>query len=280
MKGIILAGGKGTRLFPLTINQSKHLLPVFNKPMIFYPLSTLILAGVDQLAVITTENFADSYDNCLKICDDIGIQYEILIQKEPLGVGHGVLVAKEFISGDSFWYMLGDNFFHGPDFGFRLAEFTKAIEFEKSFAQCFAYRVLDPSNYGVVVFDEHDKPIKLIEKPIANISNWAIPGLYFFSNEAVMRAQLLKPSHRGEIEITSLLESYLNENFLQVHKVSRGNSWFDLGTFESLLTASNFVNLIEARQGLQIGNPIEAAEQMLLISRDEARKLSNYYFNS
>lgn len=279
MKGIILAGGKGTRLFPLTINQSKHLLPVYNKPMIFYPLSTLILAGANDIAIITSEEFADSYHKALRICDDIGIRFQILIQNEPLGVGHGISVAKEFISEESFWYMLGDNFFFGPDFGLKLLEFSKLPNGTTFNSHCFAYRVMDSSQYGVVAFDDLENPIKLIEKPRNQISPWAIPGLYYFDSRAVEFSEHLSPSSRGEIEILSILENYLQLNSLKVHKVSRGNSWFDLGTFESLLTASNFVHLIEARQGLQIGNPIEAAKEIGLISDLEAQKMNLSYFN-
>lgn len=276
MKGIILAGGKGTRLFPLTINQSKHLLPVYNKPMIFYPLSTLILAGVKNLAVITSPEHRSKYEESLSICNELGIEYKVLIQNKPVGVGNGISVAEEFIANDPFWYMLGDNLFHGPEFGHKLKSIEETEFFDK--ALCFAYRVNNPHEYGVAKFKNSDLIEDLIEKPTNNISNWAIPGIYYLPAKSVAFSKEILPSIRNEIEILDVLKQFLIRDELHVKKVSRGNSWFDLGTFESLLIAQNFVHSIETRQGMHIGNPIEAALEMNMIDENHARNLSIRYF--
>jgi glucose-1-phosphate thymidylyltransferase len=255
VKGIILAGGEGTRLRPCTLVVGKQLLPVFDKPMIYYPLSTLIHAGVDEVLVVTTPHEVERFRTLLSDGKQFGISISYAVQETPGGIPQGILLAEEFLGGDSFWFILGDNLFHGPEFGAKLKE----IEFEEG-AHIFTYRVKDPSAYGVAVFTSGDEKIQsLIEKPQDAKSKWAIPGIYFLDSSAIKKAKHLRPSFRGELEIIDLLNAYLEENKLQASKVSRGNAWFDLGTAENLLRAAMFVEALQSRQGLLVGSPEEAA---------------------
>lgn len=256
MKGVILAGGSGTRLRPLTTVVGKQLLPVYDKPMIYYPLSTLILAEVKELLLITTPVEISRFESLLGDGSAFGVEISYAIQDRPLGPAHGVQLAEEFTSGDSFWFILGDNLFHGQDFGLQLAEVARS----DTGAHIFTYRVADPSQYGVIRFsDEGDDILEIVEKPKEYISSWAIPGLYLFDGSAAKRTREIVPSKRGELEIADLLENYRKTGELTAHKVSRGNAWFDLGTPESLLVGSEFVHLVQSRQGMLVGSPEEAA---------------------
>ena len=255
MKGIILAGGEGTRLRPCTLVVGKQLLPVFDKPMIYYPLSTLIHAGVHDVLIVTTPHEVERFRTLLSDGKQFGISISYVVQETPGGIPQGILLAEEFLGGESFWFILGDNLFHGPEFGARLRDMR-----ENSGAHLFTYRVKDPSAYGVAVFSTNEDKIQsLVEKPQDGISKWAIPGIYFLDSTAVQKAKHLRPSDRGELEIIDLLKVYLSEERLQAHKVSRGNAWFDLGTAENLLKAAMFVEALQSRQGLLVGSPEEAA---------------------
>jgi len=256
MKGVILAGGSGTRLNPLTTVVGKQLLPVYDKPMIYYPLSTLILAGSSDILIITTPNEIERFQRLLGNGSQFGIDISYQIQVEPKGLAQGVQLAKTFANEESFWFILGDNLFHGPDFGLHLSDLPRV----ETGAHIFAYRVSDPSQYGVIQFsDTEDEIQRIIEKPEYFVSNWAVPGLYYFDETAFERTETLTPSHRGELEIIDLIETYRTSGQLTAHKVSRGNAWFDLGTPESLLVGGQFVQLIQSRQGLLVGSPEEAA---------------------
>ena len=255
MKGVILAGGYGTRLHPLTSVIGKQLLPVFDKPMIYYPLSTLIHAGAKEILIVSTKKELPNFKDLLGNGDQFGVDIKFIEQVEPKGLADGVKLAEEFVGDDSFWFILGDNLFHGPEFGKRLG----FIPQENNGCTIFAYRVKDPSSYGVIKFDLNEQPIEIIEKPEKLISNWAVPGIYHFNNEAFKLAKSVSPSLRGEYEITSILNLYIERGNLSVKKISRGNTWFDLGTSENLLSAANFVQAIQERQGLLIGSPEEAS---------------------
>ncbi len=255
MKGVILAGGEGTRLRPCTLVVGKQLLPVFDKPMIYYPLSTLIHAGVKEVLVVTTPHEVERFKTLLSDGRHFGIAISYVIQETPGGIPQGIALAEKFLGNESFWFILGDNLFHGPEFGARLRDLKSNLG-----AHIFTYRVKDPSAYGVAVFEENDETIQtLVEKPQDGTSKWAIPGIYFFDKSAVAKAKNLKPSARGETEIIDLLSAYLKEKNLYAHKVSRGNAWFDLGTAENLLRAAIFVEALQSRQGLLVGSPEEAA---------------------
>jgi glucose-1-phosphate thymidylyltransferase len=266
MKGIILAGGSGTRLNPLTTVVGKQLLPVYDKPMIYYPLSTLILAGVDEVLLITTPQEISRFTQLLGDGSQFGIEISYQIQESPKGLAQGVQLASKFTGNESFWFILGDNLFHGPDFGLQL----QAISGRSHGAHIFAYRVSNPSEYGVVRFsDSDDSILELVEKPIQFVSNWAIPGIYFFDNTADSRCLEITPSSRGELEIIDLIKSYANSGEITANKVSRGNAWFDLGTPDSLLTGAQFVQLIQSRQGMLVGSPEEASFRRGFISKTD-----------
>lgn len=253
MKGVILAGGTGSRLRPMTSVIGKQLLPVYDKPMIYYPLSTLILAGVREVLIIVNPNERSLFEAMLEDGARFGIHIQYLDQPTPAGLADGVRLAQEFVGKDKFIFILGDNLFFGPSFGSAIDSL-----FSKSGATILGYRVSNPKEYGVIEFDEHGNAINLVEKPIQPKSNWAIPGLYVFDSEVFEYIPEIVPSSRGELEIIDLLNAYLRDDRLSVVKCSRGNAWFDLGTPESLLSASLFIHNIQARQGLLVGSPEES----------------------
>jgi glucose-1-phosphate thymidylyltransferase len=257
MKGVILAGGSGTRLRPLTQVVSKQLLPVFDKPMIYYPLSTLLHAGVNEILIISTPEDTPRIESLLQNGDQFGISISYMVQDNPEGLAQGVDMATSFTKDENFWFILGDNFFHGPAFG---SELRHQSEMNPNGALIFAYRVMDPRSYGVVSFAEHsDDVIGLVEKPKTENPGWAIPGLYRFDSMAKTYCSRVQPSSRGEYEIIDLLEEYRVNGSLKVNKVSRGNAWFDLGSVESLQVGAQFVEAIQSRQGQLIGSPEEAS---------------------
>jgi len=257
VKGVILAGGLGSRLRPLTEVVCKQLLPVYDKPMIYYPLSTLIHAGVENVLLICSPEELNRFESLLGSGEKFGITIQYAVQNRPDGLPQGIVIAEDFLKGEGFWFILGDNLFHGPDFG---ATLRNAISDSDQGSVAFSYRVSDVSQYGVVRYEQNsEKIIELVEKPKLAEFGWAIPGFYYFDNSAVQKARGLKPSQRGEIEIIDLLKAYLEQNLLEVRKISRGNAWFDLGTAENLLIGSHFVHLIQTRQGLLVGSPEEAA---------------------
>ncbi|MDX6233253.1 MAG: glucose-phosphate thymidylyltransferase [Nocardioidaceae bacterium] len=267
MRGLILAGGTGTRLHPVTLGISKQLVPVYDKPMIYYPLSTLMLAGIRDILVITTPHEAEGFRRLLGDGSAFGISLTYAEQPSPDGLAQAFTIGADFIGNDASALVLGDNIFYGPGFGRKLARFG-AIEG----ATVFAYWVSQPSAYGVVEFSEDGKAISLEEKPQQPRSNFAVPGLYFYDNEVLEIARGLKPSARGEYEITDINKHYLERNLLQVEVLERGTAWLDTGTFDSLNDANNFIRTIEHRQGLKIGAPEEVAWRHGWLTDDELRE--------
>ena len=248
MKGIILAGGSGTRLHPLTLAVSKQLMPVYNKPMIYYPLSTLMHAGIREILFITTPNDQPLFKHLLGDGSKLGCRFEYQIQHEPNGLAQAFVIGKQFIGNDNVALILGDNIFFGGGMGEKLESSN-----DPDGGLIFAYRVHDPERYGVVEFDNQGKAISIEEKPENPKSNYAVPGLYFYDNEVIKIAENLKPSSRGEYEITDVNQVYLKSGKLQVKTLPRGIAWLDTGTFTSLIQASNFVQTIEERQGFGVG---------------------------
>jgi len=264
MKGIILAGGKGTRLYPLTMAISKQLLPVYDKPMIYYPLSMLMLAGIRDILVITTPEDSDQYQRLLGDGSQLGMSFQYATQAVPRGLADAFLVGKEFIGDDKVCLILGDNIF----FGHGLPQVLRSAAGQETGAIVFAYPVRDPERYGVVEFDETGKAISLEEKPLKPRSNYAVPGIYFYDNRVVRYAEELEPSLRGEIEITDINKRYLGDGELSVKVLGRGVAWLDAGTHESLLQASMFVQAVEDRQGMMISCVEEIAYRMGYIDEE------------
>ena len=253
MKGVILAGGSGTRLHPLTKVTSKQLLPVYDKPMIYYPLTTLILAGVSEVLVITRPEDAPSFKALLGDGSEFGISISYAEQEKPAGLAQAPLIAEEFLSGEGFCLILGDNFLYGSGLGRKLQNLDSAEG-----ATVFAYKVSDPTQYGVVELDNYGKPLSIEEKPKTPKSDLAIPGLYFFDKEIVSICRNLKPSARGELEITDAIEEYMSRGKLSVEVLPFGTAWLDMGSHESLLEAGEFVHIVQSRQGILIGDPATA----------------------
>jgi glucose-1-phosphate thymidylyltransferase len=267
MRGIILAGGTGSRLHPITIGASKQLLPVFDKPMIYYPLSTLMLAGIRDVLVITTPADAEAFGRLLGDGAQFGVSITYVVQSVPNGLAQAFVLGSTHIGGDRVALVLGDNIFYGPGLGTQLSRFHGIRG-----GGIFAYQVSDPTAYGVVEFDDRGLAISLEEKPKRPRSNYAVPGLYFYDNDVVDIAGSLQPSDRGEYEITDVNRAYLDRGELSVEVLPRGTAWLDTGTFDSLLDAGNYVRTIEQRQGLKIGVPEEVAWRSGFISDDELRE--------
>jgi glucose-1-phosphate thymidylyltransferase len=262
-KGIILAGGSGTRLYPLTIAVSKQLLPIYDKPMIYYPLTVLMLSEIREILIITTPQDQEQFKRLLGDGSQWGIHLDYKVQPRPDGLAQAFILAEDFLDGAPSAMILGDNVF----FGHGLPEVLAAADAQTHGATVFGYHVSDPERYGVVAFDENGMVQSIIEKPEIPPSNYAVTGLYFVDGSAPERAKQVKPSERGELEITSLLETYLNEGTLRVNKMGRGYAWLDTGTYASLLDASNFVSTLTKRQGLQVGSPDEVAYQLNWIEK-------------
>ncbi len=267
-KGIILAGGSGTRLYPVTMGVSKQMLPIYNKPMVFYPLSVLMLTGIQDIAIITTPEDQAQFKRLLGDGAQWGLRLTYIVQPKPEGLAQAYILAEDFLDGAPSAMVLGDNIF----FGHGLTEVLQQADAKVSGGSVFGYQVSDPERYGVVAFNEAGEVVSIIEKPENPASNFAVTGLYFLDSSAPERARQVQPSARGELEITSLLEMYLEQNQLDVKKMGRGYAWLDTGTHSSLLEAGNFVRTLEERQGLLVGSPDEIAYDQGWISKAQLAK--------
>jgi glucose-1-phosphate thymidylyltransferase len=276
MKGIILAGGRGTRLFPLTISVSKQLLPVYDKPMVYYPLSMLMLAGIREILVISTPEALPAFKALLRDGSQWGLSFDYVEQAEPRGLADAFLVKRGFQAGEPVCLILGDNIFFGQGLAGKLQAAAQLIEG----ALIFAYPVRDPQRYGVIEFDDHGRALSIEEKPEKPRSHYAVPGLYFYDHQVEELAASLKPSARGELEITDLNRSYLERGQLRVETIGRGVAWLDAGTHESLLQAANFVQAVEERQGMMISCPEEIAYRMGYITEGDLRRLAQAMDNN
>ncbi|GAA4796329.1 glucose-1-phosphate thymidylyltransferase RfbA [Rothia endophytica] len=269
MKGILLAGGTGSRLHPITLGISKQLTPVYDKPMIYYPISTLMLAGIQDILIITTPQDQAQFQRLLGDGSQFGVNFSYVVQPSPDGLAQAFLLGEEHIGQESVSLVLGDNIFYGPGLGNQLRKYS-----DVDGAAVFGYRVADPTAYGVVEFDENFKAISIEEKPQAPKSDYAIPGLYFYDNNVVEYAKNIKPSPRGELEITDLNRIYLEQGKLQVEVLPRGTAWLDTGTFDSLADASSFIRTVQARQGLSIGSPEEIGWRMGWITDEKLEEMA------
>jgi glucose-1-phosphate thymidylyltransferase len=269
MKGIVLAGGSGTRLHPLTISISKQLMPVYDKPMIYYPISTLISAGIREILIISTPSDLPLFEKLLGDGSTIGCKFEYAVQEHPNGLAEAFIIGADFIGEDKVALILGDNIFYGSG----LSKLLRSNN-DPQGGIIYAYHVNDPERYGVVEFDDNGKAVSIEEKPKKPKSNYAVPGIYFYDNSVVEIAKNIKPSDRGELEITDVNKTYLEQGNLQVSILDRGTAWLDTGTFKSLMQASQFVQVIEERQGLKIGAIEEAAYRSGFISKKELQKLA------
>ena len=275
MKGIILAGGSGTRLYPITKAISKQLMPIYDKPMIYYPLSVLMLAGINEVLIITTPEDQDAFIRLLGDGSELGCRFEFAVQEVPNGLAQAFVIGEKFIGDDKAALVLGDNIFYGSGFSKLIQSFN-----DVDGAAIFAYPVSDPERYGVVEFDKDFKALSIEEKPVAPKSNYAVPGLYFYDNSVVGIAKNIAPSPRGEFEITDVNKEYLKQGNLHVGVMDRGMAWLDTGTFDSLSDASDFVRVIEKRQDTKIGCIEEIAYRMGFINHDELLVLAEKYIKS
>jgi len=276
MKGIILAGGSGTRLYPATLAINKQLMPIYDKPMVYYPLSVLMLAGIRDILVISTREHMPFYERLLGNGSAWGIKLSYIIQEKPIGLAHAFILGRAFIGDDRVTLILGDNVFYGHGLSTELADAAA----RKDGATIFAYYVSEPNQYGVVKFDEFEKPIDIVEKPAEFLSNWAVTGLYFYDNSVLDIAAQLQPSARGELEITDVNRRYMELGKLNIVKLGRGYAWLDTGTHDSLIEAAQFVRSIQQRQGLIVGCPEEIAYMKRFIGVDDLRRLASRLGNS
>lgn len=272
MKGIVLAGGSGTRLYPITKGISKQLVPIYDKPMVYYPISVLMLAGIRDILIISTPQDLPSFERLLGTGEEIGVKFTYAEQPFPGGLAQAFLIGEKFIGSDSVCLVLGDNIFYGQSFTRMLCEAMGTADNDR--ATLFAYSVKDPERYGVVTFDDEGKPVEIVEKPEFPQSNYAVTGLYFYPNDVISIAKQIKPSARGELEITTINQVYLAQGRADVQKFGRGFAWLDTGTAESMQDASNFIQAIESRQGLQVAALEEIAFRKGWITAEQLRRIA------